>query len=361
MTRSLETSSPTLTCCELARTREIEQGPEGTKTSAAELFYLHHHRSCASSAAGAQSGSPGGSTPGPRAAPWLPQPGPWGDACLDMAFHCCEFAFSGFVFCLRPDVWLPMGLGSLLHSALGGQTSAVQLAALVSCNPVPWVAARSLLLGDFRSPLGVAVLGAIAADFHVRPWMCKLFSAFVVAAGCPAWDYTAGLLVAAALAWPAFPGDEPEPQPPPPPQPHPAHRPPTGRDVVVTTWAVDVLTSRRACLCRAAGCGERFEKGELRTFSPHQVNKLYYHPRCVEGGLGPFDQLGGTDVLTTEQADTIREYCDQPGSTTRAQYVEDTRRAKRARADPEQHLQEAALGAPLLDTDDGRPANQRGP
>eukprot|EP00959_Pyramimonas_sp_CCMP1952_P352032 7375776-Pyramimonas_sp.AAC.1 len=87
----------------------------------------------------------------------------------------------------------------------------------------------------------------------------------------------------AACFWPAFPGAELDGGAAPPPAPHPQARPPSGRDALVTTWAVDALRTRRACLCRAAGCGDRIEKGELRVFNPGQVNTLYYHPRCVEG------------------------------------------------------------------------------
>ena len=115
------------------------------------------------------------------------------------------------------------------------------------------------------------------------------------------------------------------------------------------------MRSRRGCLCRASVCRGPIEKGELRAFSPALANPQYFHPRCVEGGLGPYEQVQGTATLTPAQEDETRDCCDRPGRPSREQYLEDVRRAKRARADPEQQRQAAAMGVPLLHPDDGAP------
>ncbi|CAK0819717.1 unnamed protein product, partial [Prorocentrum cordatum] len=93
--------------------------------------------------------------------------------------------------------------------------------------------------------------------------------------------------------------------------------------------------------------------GDLRACNPGLANPLYYHPGCVEGGLGPYDQVQGTGALSPEQQNAARGLCDRPGQPTRAEYVADHGRAKRARTDPDTARQAALLGVPLLEKDDG--------
>ena len=80
-------------------------------------------------------------------------------------------------------------------------------------------------------------------------------------------------------------------------------------------------------------------------------NSQWYHPRCVEGGLGPYSEVEGAGSLEPVDQDELRGFCDQPGNVSRAVYVQDMRQAKRVRtegADPGLEAQH-----PLLDRDSG--------
>ena len=333
--------------------------PEGHRVSSAELFYLHHMRSCAAGASGAQSGHSQGSSSCPAKPAWLPQPGPCTGAVLDAAFFLtslvCDLMLRGLLFAMRSDVWLPACTGGLLHGALRGQVPALQISAAVSGNPVPWMASQSVLYGGWRAVVGFVALGAMGCDAHVRPWACRLCSAGVVAAGSGALDtWTSGLLLAFACQWPAFPGVPASESAGPPPAPHPA--PPARRDLRVTTWGVDVMQKARGCHCHALTCKGPIRRGDIRAFSTTLAHKLFYHPECVEGGLGPYDEVVGTDALAPPQQDVVRNHCDQPGRPTRAEHVQDVLRAKRARyADP--GGAPADPNAPLQQPDDGHPGD----
>ena len=124
------------------------------------------------------------------------------------------------------------------------------------------------------------------------------------------------------------------------------------REFRVTSWGVDVFASRRSCYCHVESCKGPIRRGDLRAFSATLAHKLYYHPECVEGGLGPYDTVAGTGQLSDAQKDTIRGLCDRPGRPTRAQFVDDVRGAKRARQEGTE-----GGGGPLQGADDGDPGD----
>ena len=340
--------------CKPPRAIALEAGPPGTRTSSAELFYLHHRRSCAASASGAQSQGAKGPSPRPAVAPLLISLGPCLDFGLDIVFVLtslqCNFLLRSLLFVIeRPGSWAPAVFACLAHPPLSEHGTALQLCALVSGDAVPWMAVQAVLLGSWRAPVGIVALAAYACDVHVQLRWCRLASAGVAFAGIPGWGTGAGTAWAAATvgaAWwrPAFPDAGP-----PPPAPHPEPRP-AARELRVTSWGVDVLANRRSCYCHVESCKGPIRRGNLWAFSTALAHKLYYHPECVEGGLGPYDNVAGTDQLTDAQKDTVRDLCDRPGRPTREQFVEDVRSAKRARQQGTD-----GGGAPLQGADDGDP------
>ena len=116
------------------------------------------------------------------------------------------------------------------------------------------------------------------------------------------------------------------------------------------------MLKAKGCHCHAMACKGPIRRGDVRAFSTTLAHKLFYHPECVEGGLGPYDAVVGADALPPQQQDVVRGLCDQPGRPTRAEHVQEVLRAKRARhaepgsvpADPD---------APLQQPDDGHPGD----
>ena len=89
---------------------------------------------------------------------------------------------------------------------------------------------------------------------------------------------------------------------------------------------------RRACACYGPACREPFSKGDLRAFRPRRTgtHRQYFHPGCVEGGLGPIEEVEGAAALQPERLDELRPHCDQPGRPTRDEFLA-AQRAKRRR------------------------------
>ena len=79
-------------------------------------------------------------------------------------------------------------------------------------------------------------------------------------------------------------------------------------------------------------------KGALRVCRAAAVHQRWYHPQCVEGGLGPIDAVLGIEDLTSEQRASIAGCCDDPApdGNKRANYVVSCARAKRMRSCPEE-------------------------
>ena len=81
------------------------------------------------------------------------------------------------------------------------------------------------------------------------------------------------------------------------------------------------MHTRRTCACHAAACKEAFHKGELRVrldySGSHKHNgrthPKWYHPGCVEGGLGPFDTIEGRTDLPAEAQNLLQEYATARG------------------------------------------------
>ena len=131
-----------------------------------------------------------------------------------------------------------------------------------------------------------------------------------------------------------------------------ARRAAARRGLRVTTWAVESKANRQSCACKAPGCRENIGQRSLRVRSAANTsNPQWFHPGCVEGGLGAFSEIADATALEPGAQDELRSFCDQPGRKTRAEYVGDMRQAKRVKAgevDP-------GPGArhPLLEADSG--------
>ena len=363
---------------------ECPSAPAGHRVSPAELFYLFHVRSCAAQATGARATT---SSPGSvplQYAPW-PQAPTGVNRVLEYVHRALTCTPSALVLFAA---WAPLLTGgvsiAILAQNLAGPVlqgpvhpALVLVAACMSATPLEFLCYGACVHGGlWQITVASTCAVALGSDFHVDRPVCRaltLGATWILSPGTyatmtPAMALGHCVLTARAVLSPAFPAaappqDQPQEQggPPPPPQsPHPQPRPPTGRDALVTTWAVDVMSSRRGCLCRSSQCRGPIEKGELRAFSPALANPVYFHLRCIEGGLGPYEQVQGTAALTPAQDDETRDCCDRPGRPTRAEYVEDVRRAKRAKVDPEAQRQAAALGVPLLQADDGDPGRPPG-
>ena len=123
------------------------------------------------------------------------------------------------------------------------------------------------------------------------------------------------------------------------------------RGARITRWFVDVKSDRRSCTCWAGACREPFQQQDLRVRSAaNTVSPKWYHPGCVEGGLGPFTDVEGSEGLPAEKQDELRPFCDLPGRVSRAQYVADVRQAKRSRLSSES--QSAPVVEDLVDDAD---------
>ena len=341
------------------------------------MFYLFHIRSCASPAAGASRTSSC-----PLACATVYAPWPQAPATLGAVLDCVHSALSVLPpLLVRGPLHIPPLLGSLclaqgVHVILGpllqgpAHPALILAAACIGQPPLGFLCWGAVVHGGAAQRTAACLcMHAVASNVHFRQPFCEALTAAFTVALSPA-GYSSlppevalashAVLVARAIAAPAFPAGQAAPaqQPapaaaPPPPEPHAEPRPPGGRDLRATAWAVSVMKSRRGALCRAPACREALAKGDLRVCNPDLANPLYYHPACVEGGLGPYDQVRGTEALSPEQQNAVRGHCDRPGRPTRAEYVADHGRAKRARTDPDTARQAAALGVPLLEEDDG--------
>ena len=148
-------------------------------------------------------------------------------------------------------------------------------------------------------------------------WECRLWSCIVVCAGASGGWAELGVLGAAAWAWPAYPAAQ-------------------GSNVA--TWFIDAKRTRASCTCFASSCRGPISRGDLRVRSAASTaNPRWYHASCVEGGLGPLENLEGFAGLQQEEQAKAQTFCDRPGGVSRAEYVEAVRQAKRQRrqaADP---------------------------
>ena len=126
---------------------------------------------------------------------------------------------------LRPEALITAVLTTAGHAATEGRMPTASLVAVASGFPVPVMALSALRLGGARTLCGLGGLAAIWRGAHTAPCLCRLLSAAVAVAGCPALEPQACLPALAAACWPAFP-EEPAP-----PQPHAEPRPPRARDL----------------------------------------------------------------------------------------------------------------------------------
>ena len=111
-------------------------------------------------------------------------------------------------------------------------------------------------------------------------------------------------------------------------QPAPA----SSRQHGISTWFVEAQPSRNSCHCHAQACREPIEYQSLRARSAANNSRPYwFHLGCIEGGLGACDSVQGLQSLPPESQDEVRQFCDQPGGVSRAQYVQDVQQAKRTK------------------------------
>ena len=89
---------------------------------------------------------------------------------------------------------------------------------------------------------------------------------------------------------------------------------------------------RRKCACHAGACKRPFKQGDLRVHrvAGDRAHRKYFHPSCVEGGLGPFDAVVGSANLEPAQEEELRQHCDRPNHPTRAEHLTELR-ARRLR------------------------------
>ena len=78
-----------------------------------------------------------------------------------------------------------------------------------------------------------------------------------------------------------------------------------------------------------------------------KAHRQYYHPGCIEGGLGPIEEVADSDKLQPDAKEAFRQHCDIEGRRTRSEYMADIRQAKRARTD--QAASTTARGTPQDD------------
>ena len=110
--------------------------------------------------------------------------------------------------------------------------------------------------------------------------------------------------------------------------------PPERRGLRIMQWYAEAKRNRQPCACRAQGCGGNIDQRSVRVRSAaNTTNCQWYHPACVEGGLGPFEAIENTGSLEPRDADVLRGFCDQPGKLSRAEYVRDMRDAKRVKVE----------------------------
>lgn len=302
--------------------RTLDTGPAHPRTTAAELFYLHHQRSCAAVASGAR-GSVAGTARVASNVTWgflVPH-----GAC-DIGLSCAFRASSALTnACIKlcagsadPHTWLPLFGAIFIANLSGGRISHWEALAASSGLPVHVMAFRAVVNGSgSQCELASVAMLACFGGFHVQPRICQFLSTGVVM--CVSGDLRVGTLLACACAWryPAFPADVPMcPR--------------------TATWLAEVMPHRRMCACHGAACKTGFAKGDLRVCNAEGAlaHRKWYHPACIEGGLGPFDNVQGAAVLTPEEHTFLREHCDQQGRPTRSDYVEDVRQAKRVCTSP---------------------------
>ena len=339
--------------------KKWDPGPPHPGVSAAALYYLRHLRSCSATASGCNSGS-GSSRGCVRVGPgglsrWCPR---LVSKLLDVAYAlvapACDLLLRGLVAAASPGFWL-RALGhttavAFLSQLAGESVSGGCLVAVISGCPVPCLAARALLLETgWRSWVGAAGLSLWGVGFHCPGvFPCRLLSLAV--AGVNFHDLGWGTFLTCEAVWhePGYPGGEPAGEA------NPGNRQAAQRSGLrVTKWFVESKANRQSCCCTA--CKSNIEQRSLRVRSAGNTrNSKWYHPACVEGGLGPFSEVEGAGSLEPADQDTLRAFCDQPGGVTRAEYVSDVRHAKRLRTEG---LDPGAEGGhPLLDPDSGEAA-----
>jgi len=264
-----------------------------------------------------------------------------------------------------PPLVCCVGLSSMVHAALSpvlstpAHAALVLLAACFSATPLTFLNYGAVIHGvPLQRILACASALALGSDFHVgRPW-CETLTLVTTLGLCPAMGPAPPPLQTAAFAVlliragasPAFPGgaadDEAAARPPAVPQGPAAAQPPADApgpaadpmavDAAHTPpppeWGVDVMGHRRACACYGPSCREPFSKGDLRAYRPRQTgtHRQYFHPGCVEGGLGPVEEVEGAAALQPELLEELRPHCDQPGRPTRDEFLA-AQRAKRRR------------------------------
>ena len=253
---------------------------------------------------------------------FLCQPGLWGPCAFAIG---AEFLTGGSV------AWFPAFAASLPHAT------------------APVMALRGVCLGaPWQRAFGALGLWAWAQGLHWPGGQCRLFSVVVACSGARDLGWGTYFAVEAAWCCPTFP----EAAPPPPPAPAPCAR--GGR---VLSWHIDTKPDRRSCCCSLASCREPIQRGDLRVRSAgHKVNPRYFHASCVEGGLGPAGELGGLSALSEVDRAKALPLCDRPGVPTRAEYVQDTRRAKRVCAAPGVAASAVGFGVPLVHEGEELPA-----
>ncbi len=303
-----------------------ELAPRAGWVDRGSLHYLRHLRHCAAFSWGCQSSAGGGEVCGRALAGGLglPRLPFFLDLGLEAAFHgsawLSHLGLEGLLAVTCPGVWLPL-LGALvLHagSLLGalvlhmGSDEAVGLteSLAVACgSPVPVLALRAAWGGEgWRFWVGLAGFVAWGVGAHCPgAWgleACQAASLLVSTAGLKGWGLGSYLVLEASLRRPAFPGQDR----------------PISLDVV--TWAVDLKPSAAQSTCCNASCKGPIEKGTLRARSTSDRHgRRWFHVGCVDGGLGPSESVEGLGTLSTAQWHRVAACCDQPGGTSRAEFV----------------------------------------
>ena len=346
-----------------ARQRALpDAGPVSPGTSSAELYYLWHLRSCCSTAYGSNcctsASSSGGLGRGKGALDWCPGFVLEG---LGVVYAVVSPTCNCFLWLLAssasPAVWLPLAqaVGVASWSWSCGEAPAFWLAAASAYGlPVPFLATRAALLErGVRAWIGGGGLVLWGVGFHSRSLgRCRFLSLVVATCGLQGWGW--GALHACDAAWrhPAFPGhgDEDAEMD----EGDGANRTGLRSGVRVATWFVESKANRQACTCKALSCRSILDHRCLRVRSATSTrNYQWYHPACVEGGLGPFDKVEGRGSLQSEEVEQLQAFCDQPGKLSRAEYVKDIRGIKRARRENTEPQVSASAREAFLGTDAG--------
>jgi len=240
---------------------------------------------------------------------------------------------------LRPDCLLSAAGVAFLVDLPGGAAPWWEALAVASGAPVPFMALRAVVSNGLGVRMGVGAcgLGAWAVSWH-SPWghtSCRAFSLLVSLAGLQEFRLGSLLVLGRTALNPAFPDSSADVDMP-------------AQGVRTARWRIDVKPTACASSCCHASCKEPILKGELRVRSAAcNTAQRCFHLSCVDGGLGPEQDLVGFSDLGAGKQAEARRYCDQPGCTTRADYVDQQQRHKRVRLSdleqdpgPEQPLEE---------------------